>query len=98
MRIYNAKVYTDGKFVDGGIDFDEKIIRIPYLEQMEKYHHYILCGLTLHPSSTIPHHTENVYFTRFALLKSRAFSYIFGISVERSGDTWSKVVDKLKTL
>ena len=25
MRIYNAKVYTDGKFVDGGIDFDEKI-------------------------------------------------------------------------
>ena len=65
---------------------------------MEKYHHYILCGLTLHPSSTIPHHTENVYFTRFALLKSRAFSYIFGISVERSGDTWSKVVDKLKTL
>lgn len=65
---------------------------------MEKYHHYILCWLTLHPSSTIPHHTENVDFTRFALLKSRAFSYIFGISVERSGDTWSKVVDKLKTL
>ena len=25
MRIYNAKVYIDGKFVDGGIDFDEKI-------------------------------------------------------------------------
>lgn len=25
MRIYNAKVYVDGKFVPGGIDFDEKI-------------------------------------------------------------------------
>lgn len=25
MRIYNAKVYTDGKFIDGGIDFDKKI-------------------------------------------------------------------------
>lgn len=25
MRIYNAKVYYNGKFIDGGIDFDEKI-------------------------------------------------------------------------
>ena len=25
MKIYNAKVYYNGKFIDGGIDFDEKI-------------------------------------------------------------------------
>lgn len=26
MRIYNAKIYVDGKFTDGGIEFDDKIV------------------------------------------------------------------------
>lgn len=28
MRIFNSKIYLDGKFVDGGIDFSDKVINV----------------------------------------------------------------------